>query len=105
MSPRTQAELSHPPLEAMELTAVMHALSDPTRLAIVRTLHSEPEGRGCGTFDVDVAASTLSHHFKVLRESGLIHQEARGTRRWTRLRSADLQARFPGLIDALMAVR
>nr|WP_205864760.1 helix-turn-helix domain-containing protein [Planctomonas sp. JC2975] len=82
---------------------MLHALADPTRLAIVRTLYQEADGRACGTFGVDVAASTLSHHFKVLRAAGVIFQEDHGTRRWTTLRPDDLNANFPGLLQALAA--
>ena len=94
--------LQHPQLNTVPVTAVLHALSDETRLSIVRTLRAEPEGRACGTFSVNVAPSTLSHHFKVLREAGLIHQEDRGTQRWTALRARDLEARFPGILTAVM---
>jgi DNA-binding transcriptional ArsR family regulator len=80
---------------------VLHALADPTRMTIVATLLSAPE-RACGTFPVEVAASTLSHHFRVLREAGLIHQRDDGNRRWTSLRAADLEERFPGLVDTIV---
>ena len=93
--------LSHPPLEDVSITEVFAALGDPTRLAIVQTLLLEPDGRACGTFPVSVAASTLSHHFKVLRTAGLIHQEDRGTKRWTTLRSEQLEQRFPAVLSAL----
>ncbi|WEO78298.1 helix-turn-helix domain-containing protein [Cryobacterium sp. SO2] len=93
--------LEHPQLDTVPLTAVLHALSDETRLSIVHVLRCEPAGRACGTFPVDVAPSTLSHHFKVLRDAGLIHQENRGTQRWTVLRATELDARFPGFLDAV----
>jgi DNA-binding transcriptional ArsR family regulator len=48
------------------------------------------------------APSTLSHHFKVLREAGVIHQLEQGNRRWTTLRRAELDDRFPGLIDTVL---
>lgn len=89
----------------MELTAVLHALSDPTRLAIIRTLHADAGGRACGSFPVDVAPSTLSHHFRVLREAGLIRQEDRSNQRWTTLRLAEIDQRFPNVLPALLAVR
>lgn len=94
--------LKHPQLDTVPVTAVLHALSDETRLSIVHTLRAEPGGRACGTFPVDVAPSTLSHHFKVLREAGLIHQEDRGTQRWTVLRASELDDRFPGFLDAVI---
>ncbi|GAA0399873.1 helix-turn-helix transcriptional regulator [Microbispora corallina] len=103
--PRTQrrrAALVHPEAEEIDLLDVLHALSDPTRMTIVRTLRAEPE-RACGTFPVDVAPSTLTHHFRVLREAGLIRQREDGNRRWTTLRLEDLDGRFPGLLDTVLA--
>jgi DNA-binding transcriptional ArsR family regulator len=94
--------LVHPDVVDMKLVAVLHALADPTRLTIVRTLRAAPE-RPCGTFPVRVAPSTLSHHFRVLREAGVIRQRDDGNRRWTMLRLSDLDARFPGLIDTVLA--
>lgn len=58
-----------------------HALADPTRLTIVRTRRQDPE-RACGTFPVDVAPSTLTHHFRILREADVISQREEGSRRW-----------------------
>ncbi|WP_218043574.1 ArsR/SmtB family transcription factor [Paramicrobacterium fandaimingii] len=95
---RSSPMLDHPDLATVPLTAVFAALGDPTRLTIVQTLLEEPDGLACGAFPVDVAASTLSHHFKVLRLAGLIHQEERGTRRWTTLRQHDLEAWSPGIL-------
>jgi DNA-binding transcriptional ArsR family regulator len=95
-------ELIHPPAEQIELTRVLHALADPTRLTIVRVLSAEPE-RACGTFPVDVAPSTLSHHFRVLREAGVIRFREDGNRRWSMLRRADLDTRLPGVLDAVLA--
>jgi DNA-binding transcriptional ArsR family regulator len=91
----------HPHRQELALGPVLHALSDPTRLTIVRTLH-ETEGKACGTFPVDVAPSTLTHHFRVLRDAGLIHQEDRGSRRWTTLRGDDVEDRFPGVLGAIL---
>ncbi|MEW2622441.1 helix-turn-helix domain-containing protein [Streptomyces sp. NPDC048106] len=104
MSPtsRRRAALAHPRPEEIDLFDVLHALADPTRMTIVHTLRTEPE-RPCGTFPVDVAPSTLSHHFKVLREAGLIHQREEANRRLTALRGAELDERFPGLLDAVLA--
>lgn len=101
--PRSQRRvgLSHPDTADIDVLDVLHALSDPTRMAIVRTLWSSPE-RACGTFAVDVAPSTLSHHFKVLREAGVIRQREDGNRRWTSLRNEELAERFPGLLDSVI---
>ncbi|MYW06529.1 helix-turn-helix transcriptional regulator [Streptomyces sp. SID3343] len=99
---RHRPALVHVSTADIDVFDVLHALSDPTRMTITRTLRADPE-RACGTFPVDVAASTLSHHFRVLREAGIIHQREDGNRRLTTLREADLQARFPGLLDAILA--
>lgn len=101
-SPRqSRSALTHPSRVEIELLDVLRALADPTRMTVVRTLYDAPE-RACGTFPVDVAPSTLSHHFKVLREAGVIHQREEGNRKLTRLRRADLDARFPGLIETIL---
>jgi DNA-binding transcriptional ArsR family regulator len=100
-SQRRRTELAHPERNAFDVLDVLHALSDPTRMTIVATLRADPE-RACGTFPVDVAPSTLTHHFRVLREAGVIRQREDGNRRWTTLRAHDLNARFPGLLDAIM---
>ena len=94
-------DLFHPKRSEIELTAVMHALSDPTRLDIVRQL-ADGQEQACGTFGVGVAKSTLSQHFKVLRDSGVIRTRVDGTTRWQTLRRDDLDARFPGLLDAVL---
>jgi DNA-binding transcriptional ArsR family regulator len=95
--------LHHPATEDIELASVLHALSDPQRLRIVRKLSAEPEPRPCGAFDVNVSKSTCTHHFRVLREAGVIEQEALGTSRLNSLRREDLDRRFPGLLDAVLA--
>jgi DNA-binding transcriptional ArsR family regulator len=86
-----------------ELTDVLQALGDPVRLAIVRELAaSEPEPRACGTFHLGVSNSTLSHHFKVLREARVIETRPNGHLRLNRLRRAELDERFPGLLDSVL---
>jgi DNA-binding transcriptional ArsR family regulator len=104
MAPTAAAPLSHPAASELSLEAVLHALSDPVRLQIVRTLAVEDE-RTCGTFGLPVSKSTASHHFKVLREAGVITQEIRGRERIIALRRRDLDARFPGLLGSVLAAR
>ncbi len=99
--PRT---LHHPPAEALELTGVLHALSDPMRLEIVRALADRGECR-CGAFDLPVTKSTRTHHFRVLRDSGVIEQRAEGTALVNRLRRDELDERFPGLLDSVLSAR
>ena len=94
------ATLEQPQIEAIEMAALLHALSDPARLEIVRTLAAEGE-RQCGTFDLGLTKATRSHHFKVLREAGLTHTRVVGTARHVTLRRDELDQRFPGLLDAV----
>ncbi|WP_166847931.1 helix-turn-helix transcriptional regulator [Isoptericola sp. BMS4] len=103
MPTNPRPDLDHPPIDEVSLVAVLHALADRTRLTIVETLTRDTQGRACGTFPVDVAPSTLSHHFRVLREAGVIRQEERGNRRWTMLRADEVDERFPGLLRAVVA--
>ena len=93
----------HTKTEDIEMPAVLHALSDPQRLRIVRVLAAESAPRRCGSFDLDVTKSTLTHHFRVLREAGVIEQRVEGTARLNSLRRDDLDERFPGLLDAVLA--
>jgi DNA-binding transcriptional ArsR family regulator len=93
----------HPAKAEIELPAVLHALSDPHRLQIVRVLDECDDARRCGSFGLTVTKSTATHHFRVLREAGVITQVEDGTARLNRLRRADLDERFPGLLDAILA--
>ena len=99
-SQRRQA-LIHPDPDEFDVLDILHALSDPTRMTIVQTLRATPE-RACGTFPVDVAPSTLTHHFRVLREAGVIRQRLEGTTRLNTLRRDDLDGCFPGLLDSVL---
>jgi len=90
------------PVPVADLTTVLQALGDPVRIAIVRSLAQTDGARACGSFYLPVAKSTLSHHFRVLREAGLIEQRCEGTRKLTSLRRADVNAVFPGLLDSIL---
>ncbi|MDA4122739.1 MAG: ArsR family transcriptional regulator [Thaumarchaeota archaeon] len=90
----------HPERGAIRLTSVLYALSDPIRLDIVRQLNGHNE-KPCGDF-VSLPKSSLSHHFKVLREAGVTRTKLVGRNRFTSLRREDLEARFPGLIDSVL---
>ena len=95
------SDIPHPEVEDLDLAAVLHALSDPVRLEIVAGLAGGDE-RACGSFDVTVTKSTCTHHFRVLREAGLIRQRQQGTMRLNSLRRDDLEARFPGLLGTIL---
>jgi DNA-binding transcriptional ArsR family regulator len=95
-------QIAHPSRSEIELSAVLHALSDPVRLKIVAKLASAGAEHTCSSFDLPVTKSTCTHHFKVLREAGVIHQRHQGTSRINTLRREDLETRFPGLLDAIL---
>ncbi|MEU4834679.1 helix-turn-helix domain-containing protein [Streptosporangium sp. NPDC023615] len=97
--------LEHPAPEEITLEGVLHALSDPTRLRIVRFLWrlEEDEGAPCSAIELEITKSTTTHHFRVLREAGVISQVYRGTAKMNALRRRDLGALFPGLLDAILA--
>lgn len=85
----------------LQLTAVLYALSDDTRLQIVQSLASTPE-IACSYFDIHMPKSSLSHHFRVLRAAGVITTRKEGTSLLNRLRTDDLKERFPGLLDSVL---
>ena len=98
----TVEPLPHPERDELALPAVLQALSDPMRLRVVIALAGGGE-RTCKSIDLPVVKSTCTHHFRVLREAGVIQQRQAGTSRMNSLRRADLDARFPGLLDAVLA--
>jgi DNA-binding transcriptional ArsR family regulator len=91
----------HPGLEEITLVTVLAALSDPIRVGLIRVLADGRE-RGWGELRAPVAKSTLSHHLRVLRDAGLTRTRQEGTRCYVELRRADLDTRFPGLLDAVL---
>lgn len=93
--------LHHPNREDISLSAVLYALSDPIRLRVIEKLAANGE-QACGNFGIAIPKPTLSHHFKVLREAGLIQIRLEGTQRINSLRRQDLDTRFPGLLDAVL---
>jgi DNA-binding transcriptional ArsR family regulator len=93
--------LHHPRSDELSLPEVLHALSDPVRLEIVKALSEQTE-QSCSSLTTSVSKSTLSHHFKVLREAGITHTRANGTQRFVSLRVEDLDRRFPGLLHAVL---
>lgn len=89
--------------DEVPLTAALAALADPVRLHLVRELaRSADWERTCGTFNVSIGKAALSHHFAVLRDAGLLEQRDAGTKRANRLRRAEFDRRFPGLLDAVL---
>ncbi|MDQ0381486.1 ArsR/SmtB family transcription factor [Amycolatopsis thermophila] len=97
--------LPEPARDELRLEVVLGALSDPLRLTIVRKLLLEREAydHPCGWFGLDRPKSSLTHHFKALREAGILRQRQYGLERRSRVRTEDLNARFPGLLDLVAA--
>jgi DNA-binding transcriptional ArsR family regulator len=97
--------LPEPKREDLRLEVVLGALSDPLRLTIVRKLLLEREAydHPCSWFGLDRPKSSLSHHFRALREAGILRQRQYGLERRSRVRTEDLNARFPGLLDLVEA--
>ncbi|WP_129307549.1 helix-turn-helix transcriptional regulator [Streptomyces sp. L2] len=100
-SHRSAPEHTHP--EDVPVQTALAALADPVRLALVRDLADSADwSRSCGSFDVPVGKAALSHHFAVLRGAGLVEQRDEGPKRVNRLRRAEFEARFPGLLALVL---
>ena len=96
--------LVHADPATVTLQEALDALADPVRRSILRELSAEPNfTRPCGSFDLPVSKATASHHFAVLRATGLLEQADRGPRRFNRLRREEFDARFPGLLALVLA--
>ncbi|RYD19463.1 MAG: ArsR family transcriptional regulator [Verrucomicrobiaceae bacterium] len=96
--------MKHPEMESVDLTELMYALSDPTRVEIVLTLALAGRAMTCGELDCDRPKSSMSHHFKILRGAGVVRTEIRGTEHINSLRLAELEKRFPGVMKAVLKV-
>jgi DNA-binding transcriptional ArsR family regulator len=94
-----------PHLAAVDVLTVLQALSDPVRLAIVRQLAGCPGEGGlmCGQISLPVTKSTASHHFKTLHNAGITEEHAQGVCKYIQLRRAELEERFPGLLDSVLS--
>jgi DNA-binding transcriptional ArsR family regulator len=93
----------HPTRDQIQLQDVFVALANSTRLRVVRTLAGGGEHR-CGSLLSGISKSTLTHHWRVLREGGVIWQRPSGRELLVSLRREDLDARFPGLLDTVLRV-
>jgi DNA-binding transcriptional ArsR family regulator len=99
--PRTPPE---PDAQDLSLPKVFQALSDPVRIGIVRAISLAAEGKPCGHCACPkIPKSTLAHHFKVLREAGIVRSRQHGTQLNNTLRLEDLEMRFPGLMQVVLA--
>jgi DNA-binding transcriptional ArsR family regulator len=98
--------LFHPSMDDVTVEAILHALSDPVRVAIFADIAGSDCSKNCSTFlhvsEKVIPKSSLSQHFKVLREAGLIRGERRGVEMHNTSRCAEIDKRFPGLIMAII---
>ena len=98
--------LFHPSLEDITVEGILHALSDPIRAAIYADIVAQECSHSCSTFltvrDKAIPKSTLSQHFRALREAGLIRGERRGVEMHNISRCAEIEERFPGLLRAIV---
>lgn len=96
----------HPSIDDVPLEAILHALSDPVRVAIFAEISDTGCIQGCSNFasvgDRIIPKSSLSQHFKVLREAGLIRSERQGVEMRNSSRCGEVDARFPGLLKAIL---
>ena len=96
--------MNHPAIEDVALCRLMYALSDPVRLEVVRKLASVGEAT-CSALDGGRPKSTMSHHFRVLRDAGLVRTRTDGPAHMNDLRLDDLARRFPGLLAAVLIAK
>jgi DNA-binding transcriptional ArsR family regulator len=98
--------LTHPHIDDVTVAGILHALSDPVRLGIVAKLLRSPAGLNCTEttqrLKLDMPKSTCSQHYRILREAGLIASERRGVDLSSRVRSSELEKRFPGLLASIL---
>ena len=95
-------DLQQPNTSEIRITQILHALSDPLRLEIAKRLTEDGEC-SCGRLGGSVSKSTLSHHLKVLREAGVTNTRVLGTQRLVSLRTEELEVRFPGVLESVLA--
>ena len=98
--------LVHPALEDITVEGILHALSDPTRVEIFSTIADSSCSANCAAFltvgGKAIPKSTLSQHFKVLRESGLVRSERAGVEMQNVSRCSEIETRFPGLLSSIV---
>jgi DNA-binding transcriptional ArsR family regulator len=99
--------LSHPQIRDVTVAGILHALSDPVRIAIVGELFKSAGGMNCVETTLKLKCpmpkSTCSQHYRILREAGVIASERKGVDLSSRVRAAELEARFPGLLASILA--
>jgi DNA-binding transcriptional ArsR family regulator len=98
--------LFHPSIKEITVEGILHALADPVRVAMYADIIGQGCPRSCSNFltvsNQAIPKSTLSQHFKILREAGLIRSERHGVEMHNVSRCPELEQRFPGLIQAII---
>lgn len=95
-------KLKHPTIDQIELTDIMYALADPTRLEVVTLLANAGKQMTCGEFTLNRSKSTMSHHFKILRSAGLVETVIEGTEHMNSLRLEEIENKFPGVLKSVL---
>ncbi|MES2985233.1 MAG: metalloregulator ArsR/SmtB family transcription factor [Pseudomonadota bacterium] len=96
--------MKHPDMEQVDLMDIMYALSDPTRLEIVRCLAKKRRPMNCGELVLNRPKSSMSHHFKILRAAGLVRTVVEGTEHMNSLRRAEVEEKFPNVLGSILKV-
>ena len=99
--------LLHPSIQDITVEGILHALSDPVRVAIYAQLAGSECAATCSNFlemsDRSIPKSTLSQHFRALREAGLVRSERHGVEMRNTTRCQEIEQRFPGLLPGILA--
>lgn len=99
--------LQHPASADISIASVLYALSDPVRAAIVRELTKSPQGMNCTEMNqrlgLKLAKSSCSQHYRILRDAGVIFCARKGVELFSRVRTQELSAKFPGLLRAILS--
>ncbi|MES2502170.1 MAG: metalloregulator ArsR/SmtB family transcription factor [Pseudomonadota bacterium] len=95
-------QIKHPTIDQVELTDIMYALADPTRLEIVALLAKAGRKLTCGEIDLNRPKSSMSHHFKILRSAGLVETVIEGTEHMNTLRLEEIEQKYPGILSAVI---
>jgi DNA-binding transcriptional ArsR family regulator len=95
-------QIKHPSMDQVELTDIMYALADPTRMEIVALLAKAGRKMTCGELHLNRPKSSMSHHFKILRSAGIVETAIEGTEHMNSLRLEEIEQKFPGVLPAVL---
>ncbi|MBO0810644.1 MAG: helix-turn-helix transcriptional regulator [Microlunatus sp.] len=106
VDPGRVVDFAVPPIESVDLDQVLRALADPHRRSVITDLAGDADDheRACSSFQLPVAKSTRTHHWRILREAGLVTQRDAGNGSYVRLRRAEFEQRFPGLLATIASL-